>query len=69
MEGFECEDNVTVNVQISMSSCQEGTCGSNGRCISYFSSGLIYSTCVCSNGKLLIIILNYQNFKLLDCIN
>lgn len=45
-----CDRNITTSVQISLSPCQEGACGPHGRCIQYFSAGLIYSTCVCSSG-------------------
>lgn len=49
-----CDRNITASVQISLSPCQEGACGPHGRCVQYFSAGLIYSTCVCSSG-------NYRN--------
>ncbi|XP_046643981.1 transmembrane protein 8B-like [Daphnia pulicaria] len=46
----DCQRNISVKVQISLSPCKEGACGPHGRCIQYFSAGLIYSACVCSSG-------------------
>jgi len=46
----ECETNVSLVVEISICACQEESCGPNGRCSRYFSAGLIYSACACSNG-------------------
>lgn len=48
----ECQRNISVKIQISLSPCKEGACGPHGRCIQYFSAGLIYSACVCSSGKI-----------------
>ena len=30
--------------------CLEGGCGEHGRCLQYFSAGLIYAACVCYGG-------------------
>lgn len=47
----DCQRNISVKVQISLSPCKEGACGPHGRCVQYFSAGLIYSACVCSSGN------------------
>ncbi|XP_057371417.1 transmembrane protein 8B-like [Daphnia carinata] len=46
----DCQRNISVKIQVSLSPCKEGACGPHGRCIQYFSAGLIYSACVCSSG-------------------